>query len=80
MGKLATVADSAGVGIRLLRYRCNGTRNAVVRCEKCCRKAFEAWISKRSDKWLLGYQETKKYALARRSPLIHASSHRFKSA
>ena len=50
MGKLATVADSAGVGIRLLRYRCNGTRNAIVRCEKCCRKAFEASISKRSDK------------------------------
>ena len=53
MGKLATVADSAGVGIRLLRYRCNGTRNAVVRCEKCCRKAFEASISKSSDKMVV---------------------------
>lgn len=31
VGKLPTVADSAGVGIRLLRYLCNGTKNAVVR-------------------------------------------------
>lgn len=47
-GKLATVADSAGVGIKLLRYRCNGTRNAVVRCEKCCRSACDTSISKRN--------------------------------
>ena len=41
-------AASAGVGINVLRYRCKGANKAVVRAEKCCRRACEASSSIKS--------------------------------
>lgn len=72
-------SDSEGVGSKVFRYRCSGTRKAVVRAEKCSLRAIEASSSTSSNNVSTDCKLGTECLLARSSP-FNASSAFFKTA